>query len=399
MKKTSMFLLWAGAAISISEIYTGGLLAPLGFGKALIVILAGHALGTGLLALGGHVSFLRKRNAMDSAAWALGSAGGKIAAFFNVAQLTGWTVVMIVQASGAVAALFPSLRTGPAGIPVSAGVSLALGIIVLVWALIFGTPAQWINSAAVILLFALSGILLWELSGRSGIPGGAAGVLPASSLSVALGLELSIAMPVSWLPLIGDYSSTCKKGSAAVLMPFAGYFLASTAMYLFGLLAALKSGGDFFAFIAESRFRAAAAAVIVLSTMTTAFLDLYSAAVSSRQFFKTKNPRTPVLVIGILATAASAFFPVEKYSSLLTNFLSLIGMIFVPVYGVVFADFFLKRPRFPSALNVRGFIAAAAGMIVYRFFTVHETGVPSLFCLAFVCAVYIPLTLFKGETS
>jgi putative hydroxymethylpyrimidine transporter CytX len=399
MKKSAMFLLWAGAAISISEIYTGGLLAPLGFGKALAVIIFGHIAGTGLLALGGYVSFSRRRNAMGSAAFSLGSAGGKIAAFCNVAQLAGWTIVMVVQAASAVTSLFPGIPFAPAG--------LALGIIVLVWALAFGSPAQWINSAVVVILLVLCAVLVWELAGqpalffsRTEMPGGP----PAGScMSMALGIELSITMPVSWLPLAGDYSCKTENKTCAAAMPFAGYFLGSAAMYIFGLFISLKSGGDFFAFIAGSRFRFIACAVVVLSTMTTAFLDLYSAAVSSGRFVKTKNPRLPILVIGIFAAAAAAFFPVEKYSEFLAGFLSAIGMIFVPVYTVVFIDFFMKRPEhgsaprgtITSAINIRAFAAAVTGMFVYRLFTVYEAGIPSLFCIAAVSALYIPLLVFS----
>jgi purine-cytosine permease-like protein len=208
-------------------------------------------------------------------------------------------------------------------------------------------------------------------------------------------------MPVSWLPLAGDYSREAKDGTCAALMPFAGYFLGSAAMYVFGLLAALKSGGDFFAFIGESRFRFTACAVVVLSTMTTAFLDLYSAAVSSGQFFRTAKPRIIIAVTGALTVLAAVFFPAEKYGDFLTNFLTLIGMIFVPVYGVVFIDFFMKpghaAPRIP-AFNARGFAAAIAGMAVYRVFTVLDYGIPTLFSLAAVSAVYLfPLRVFTGR--
>jgi putative hydroxymethylpyrimidine transporter CytX len=401
MKKSVMFLLWTGAAISISEIYTGGLLAPLGFGKALAVIIFGHIAGTGLLALGGYVSFSRRRNAMDSVTFSLGGAGGKIAAFCNVAQLAGWTIVMVVQAASAVTSLFPGVPFAPAG--------LALGIIVLVWALVFGSPAQWINSAVVIILSALCAVLAWELAGQPATFFSQGGTPTGSYMSVALGIELSIAMPVSWLPLAGDYSYKTENKTCAAAMPFAGYFLGSAAMYIFGLFVSLKSGGDFFTFIAGSRFRFIACAVVVLSTMTTAFLDLYSAAVSSGQFIKTKNPRLPILVIGLFAAAAAAFFPVEKYSEFLTGFLSAIGMIFVPVYTVVFIDFFMNRPKhgsapgtrgtIASALNIRAFAAAVTGMFVYRFFTVYETGVPSLFCVAAVSALYIPLVIFSKPTK
>ncbi|MDR1287974.1 MAG: cytosine permease [Treponema sp.] len=391
MKRSAVFLLWAGAAISISEIYTGGLLAPLGLAKAALVIAGGHILGTGLLALGGYVSFTRRRNAMDSAAFSLGSMGGKVPALCNVVQLSLWTAVMVIQAAEAVTALFPSLPFPP--------VSLALGLIVLAWALIFGSPAQWINSAAVILLFALSAVLLWELKGQAAPEGER---IP-SVMSAALGVELSIAMPVSWLPLIGDYSFKAENRTRAAALPFAGYFLASSAMYFFGLFIALRGGGDFFGFIAGSRFRFSACAVVVLSTTTTAFLDLYSAAASLGQFVKTKSPRLPILVTGTAAAAAAAFFPSEKYGGFLVNFLSFIGMIFVPVYGVVFIDFFMKRPEhglgrkgrktITEAFNLPAFAAAAAGMIVYRLFTVYESGVPTLFSLAAVSALYIPAVL------
>ncbi|HEY5575547.1 MAG TPA: putative hydroxymethylpyrimidine transporter CytX, partial [Clostridiaceae bacterium] len=46
IKNSSMFLLWAGAAISIAEIYTGGIIAPLGLAKGLTAILLGHLIGT-----------------------------------------------------------------------------------------------------------------------------------------------------------------------------------------------------------------------------------------------------------------------------------------------------------------------------------------------------------------
>ena len=67
-------------------------------------------------------------------------------------------------------------------------------------------------------------------------------------------------MPVSWLPLVGDYSSEADGKICAAAMPFAGYFMGSVLMYIFGLYIGVTSGGDVFAFIAASRFRLLAAA-------------------------------------------------------------------------------------------------------------------------------------------
>jgi putative hydroxymethylpyrimidine transporter CytX len=388
MNKPGIFLLWAGAAISISEIYTGGLLAPLGFGKAMAAIVIGHLAGTGLLALGGHISFVRRRNAMDSAAFSLGRNGGKLAALCNVVQLTGWTIIMVVQAGSAVTAIFPALPFTP--------LCLVLGLLVLLWALIFGSPAQWINSAVVVLLAVLCVILFRETAGSPGAPA-TAGAPASGGLGFALALELSIAMPVSWLPLVGDYSYRAADSRGASLVPFGGYFLGSLLMYGFGLFISLKTGGDFFALIAGSRFRFVACAVVVFSTLTTAFLDLYSAAISSARIVSVKNPRIVIAAIGLFAALVSAVFPPEGYSGFLTSFLTAIGMVFIPLYGVIFIDFLMKRPENRGSLgfNLPGFLAALGGMAVYALCTRFVIGIPTLLSMVMVSVIYIPTQILR----
>jgi putative hydroxymethylpyrimidine transporter CytX len=381
MKKHAMLLLWLGAAISISEIYTGGLLAPLGFAGGIAVILIGHLIGTGLLAFGSWISFSRKENAMDSAVFSLGKIGGKLAAFCNVAQLIGWTIVMVVQAGSAVTGLFPAFPFWAA--------ALILSGLVLVWALILG--AGRLNEIAVLLLAGLCVVLFAEAAGKG--PGGGL----RGAMSVSLGIELSIVMPVSWLPLAGDYASHSDSPAAASLMPFIGYFTGSVLMYGFGLYIAVSSGGDIFSFIAGSSFRFAACAVVVLSTITTAFLDLYSAAVSSRQFLRTKHEKLPVAAIGLFALLISVFFPVAQYEAFLTSFLSAIGTVFVPIYSVIFLDFILKRKRFEKALKIPALVVILIGMTSYRLFTQAEIWIPTVLTVLLVWVLYLPFVLFDGR--
>ena len=353
-----MLLLWLGAAISISEIFTGGMLASLGLARGLAAILAGHLIGVGFLAYAGYISFLRKANAMESVAECFGS-WGRIIALCNVVQLLGWTIVMVVQAGSALTGLIPA-------IPFSLA-ALILALLALIWALMFGSPAgQGIHSLIVALLAILCVVLFVEAAGLGGRAGNGAGAgrgigIPASPVSLMLAIELSIAMPVSWLPLVGDYSCKADKPVTAALMPFAGYFAGSVLMYALGLFIAVQGGGDIFTFIAGSRFRLTACAVVLLSTLTTAFLDLYSAVVSLRQItgprkaeagggggnLKTgswwKGDRLPLLGAGLFTLIVSALFPVERYSDFLTAFLTVIGMVFVPVYALLFIDFLFRR--------------------------------------------------------
>ncbi|GAB6393360.1 MAG: permease [Treponematales bacterium] len=388
MKKRTMLLLWLGAAISISEIYTGGLIAPLGFAAGAAAILLGHAVGAGLLALGSFVSFTRGENAMESVAFSLGRGGGKISALLNVTQLAGWTIVMVVQGASAVSGVFPQVPFGAA--------AAVLALLTLVWALLLTSPAGRLNEAAVALLAALCAALFYEALTRSGagISGGGGG-----AMSFSLALELSIVMPVSWLPLAGDYGAKASDKTCAAWMPFAGYFTGSALMYCLGLFLAVRSGLDIFAFISASRFRFAACAVVLLSTLTTAFLDLYSAAVSSRQLVKTKSERTPALVIGVAALVVSVAFPVEKYDAFLEGFLSAIGMVFVPIYTVLFLDFFFKRARCAKLFAPWGLAVSALGMAAYRIFSAREVWIPTVLTILVVCALYAPYLAYTKRKA
>jgi purine-cytosine permease-like protein len=180
-------------------------------------------------------------------------------------------------------------------------------------------------------------------------------------------------------------------------MPVVGYFVGSVLMYAFGMYIAIAGNGDIFTFIAGSRFRLLACGVVLFSTLTTAFLDLYSAALSFTQLVKTKNKKLPILVIGLAAAIIAAVFPAEQYGAFLETFLVSIGMVFVPVYTLVFIDFFIKKPRETQTLPLIKILIAVAGMAAYRFFTIHETGIPTVISVLLVCVLYMAFTIANSR--
>jgi putative hydroxymethylpyrimidine transporter CytX len=376
MKKSTMFLLWVGAAISVSEIFTGGLLAPLGFIQGLIVIIIGHLIGTMLFAGGAYISYSRKVNAMDSVVFSFGKNGGKLVALCNLVQLTGWIIILVVQAGGAIAAVFPNLPFWT--------VTLALSVFQIAWALIFGSPGGKINDIAVVLLAGLCVFFLFESIGyKSDF------ISISNNMSIMLGIELSIAMPVSWLPLVGDYSCKANGKICAVLMPFLGYFLGSCFMYFIGLSIVISSGNDIFVFIASSKFRYIACGIVFLSTITTNFVAIYSAAVSSTQWVKGRNIRIPIIVIGLLTLFVSVFFPVNRFALILEKFLTSITMVFVPIFILVFFEYFMKKPKFNKSLNYRNLIIVFIGIVGNWLFNKYNIFIPALMTVLLVFVVYI----------
>ncbi|MBP1743962.1 MAG: putative hydroxymethylpyrimidine transporter CytX [Firmicutes bacterium] len=375
IKNPSMFLLWAGAAISIAEIYTGGIIAPLGLAKGLTAILLGHLIGTLLLAFGGYVSFTGGKNAMEKVRDSFGSGGVKIVAALNVLQLLGWSAVMIIQAGRALNGL----------VPMFSGLGLIIvGTIVFFWFFFFNNFSKRINDVSVLLLIVLCGVLSMNFSGTNPI-------LSRDSISFVLALEISISMPISWLPLIGDYAKNGESGKGVFLSSFFGYFLASSLMYILGLLIMLYTGMDVIEFLSTNSFKLAGILVILFSTVTTTFLDIYSAVVSSKQIFKVENENLMVLVYTAIATAIAYVFPIEGYQ----NFLLLIGSVFIPVYTIVFTDCLLKSGDEQSAFNAGGILLAACGTMLYYYLSYNGIGMPTMIVLLSVSTAYMVLIKAK----
>jgi len=364
-----MFLLWAGAAISIAEIYTGGIIAPLGLAKGLAAILLGHLIGTLLLAFGGYVSFTSGKNAMEKVKDSFGGKGVKIVAGLNVLQLLGWSAVMIIQAGRALNGL----------IPVFNGLGLVfVGAVVFLWFFFFNNLSKRVNDISVLLLIVLCGVFFLNFTGTSPI-------LPKDSISFVLALEISISMPVSWLPLIGDYAKNGESSKGVFISSFLGYFLASSLMFILGMLITLYTGKDVIEFLSTSSFRIMGIFVILFSTVTTTFLDVYSAVVSSKQIFNVKNENITVLVYTIIATAVAYVFPIESYQ----NFLLLIGSVFIPVYTIVFTDCLLKSREQQSAFNTGGILLAACGTVLYQYLSTNSLGIPTIITLFSISIAYM----------
>lgn len=351
-----MFFLWAGAAISLAEIMTGGLIAPLGFRKGIAVVLVGHLIGCLILAFTGLIGYRKGTSALESSRLAFGRYGSYLISVLNILQLVGWTAVMLIQCADSVAAI-----TGQTGRTAFAVFVFLLGLLVAVWVLFADRGFQQINSAAVVLLFALC-IVIAVLILRSH---GAAAKLP-NAVSVGSALEFSIVMPLSWLPLISDYTRNAGSRTSAFAGSFFGYFFGSSLMYVIGLAAVLfTKAQDITGVIIQLGLGAAGLVVVVLATVTTTYLDVYSAVMSTLNLVPRAPKRLLIVAAVALGTAAALFIPMEGYES----FLYAIGSVFAPVFAVVLVDYFLlHKDRSASAVNWAAVLCAAVGTGAYNFF-------------------------------
>ena len=388
-RRTSVFengLIWFGAGVSIAEIITGTYLASLGFAKGLAAILVGHVIGCTMLFLAGVIGGKMRRSAMETVKMSFGQKGGLLFSFLNVLQLVGWTAIMIYD--GALAA------DGVAGTGRWVW-CLIIGALIIAWLLVGITHLGKVNIVAMGALFVLTLILCKVIFAD----GGAAGIISDDGLSFGAAVELSVAMPLSWLPLISDYTREAKSPVRATAASAITYGVISCWMYVIGMGAAIYTGEyDIAQIMLKAGLGIAALLIVVFSTVTTTFLDAYSAGVSSESIFAKLKGKQVAVVVTVIGTIAAIVYPMDN----ITNFLYLIGSVFAPMIAIQIADFFfLKKDSSGSAVNVVNLIVWVIGFVLYRIFMTIDIPVgntlPDMAVTIVICLIAHKLIPGKRE--
>ncbi len=333
------FLLWGGAAVSLAEIWAGGLLVPLGFLSGVAVILLGHLIGNTPLALGGIIGSRTGIPTMVAVRPSFGVRGSYFPTLLNLIQLIGWTAVMLWIGGRAAQAVWPFPGLGFRGWVVGTGVVTTL------WALLGHRYWKWLQRIAVSALIALCCIMTYVVFHEYGWSRLLA-TPPQGGMPFMVGLDLVIAMPISWLPLVCDYSRYAKRDDTAFGGTWAGYFVVSSWMFIIGLGAALATHSPtpdnmVLGLMLHLGLVLPAIIIVLFSTLTTTFLDIYSTAISALNIWPRMGEKRGSLFCGILGTGLALIFPPAAYES----FLLFIGSVFCPLFGVVLADFFFFRHR------------------------------------------------------
>lgn len=353
-KKTSLFdngLIWFGAGVSLAEILTGTYFSTLGFGRGLAAILLGHVIGCVLLFLAGVIGGNSRLSAMETVKSSFGNKGGLFFALLNVLQLVGWTAIMIYDGALAAGGIFSSGHWIWC---------LVIGVLIIVWIMVGITNLGKINTVAMTALFLLTLVLCKVIffSGNSIL------TEPDDSLSFGAAVELAVAMPLSWLPLISDYTREAEKPVAATVISAVVYGLVSCWMYLIGMGASILTGeSDIAQIMLKAGLSVIALIIVVFSTVTTTFLDAYSAGISNESIFPQFKGQYVAVAVTVVGTIGAIVFPMDD----ITGFLYLIGSVFAPMIAIQIADYFiLHRDRRKTAFDTRNLVIWVIGFVLYR---------------------------------
>ena len=279
-----------------------------------------------------------------------GSKGALLFSVLNIIQLTGWTAIMIFDGALAANGIF------------SIGSWLwcsIIGMLIILWILIGIKNLGKVNTVAMAALFALTIVLSFVIFGE-----GNAMNISKESITFGAAVELSVAMPLSWLPLISDYTREAKEPVKAAAVSAVTYGIVSCWMYLIGMGAALFTAeSDIAQIMVKAGLGIAGLLIVVFSTVTTTFLDAYSAGVSSESLSGKINGRLIAVTVTVAGTFGAMFLPLYD----ITEFLYFIGSVFAPMIAIQIADFFILKKRTETcSFNIKNLTIWLTGFILYR---------------------------------
>jgi nucleobase:cation symporter-1, NCS1 family len=364
------FLLWGNYGVSLLVLVAGALLVPaLGLPTALLAILVGAVLGNALLGVAGWIGAERRLPGMVLLRAPLGRRGSYLPTGLNVLQNLGWATFELIVIATAASALADRVL----GFEARWVWVLVFGAITTVLALLgpISFVRTYVRRFAVWVVLASLVYLTWWTLAEADL--GALWSQPGEGgLGFWQGVDLTIAMSASWLPLAADYTRFARRGRDAFWGTSLGYFVPHAWLFTLGALLLLSRGltdpaGILPAIAAGSAASALALLALTVDETDEPFANVYSAAMSLQNLV----PRAPqpLLVLGSAAAAVAGALAIDLVQY--QTFLFLLGSFFVPLFGVLVADFALGTA---DEISVRwsGLVAWFAGFATYQW--IHPTG-------------------------
>jgi putative hydroxymethylpyrimidine transporter CytX len=355
-------MLWSSLGLSLLVLVAGAFLVPaLSLPRALLAILVGGIFGNALLGFAAALGAEAGVPAMVLLRAPLGRAGSYLPTGLNVLQNLGWTIFeVLVIATAARALVHGPLWAWKLAAAAAATILALVGPI--------GFVREWVKRVALwVVLASLAYLTWWALHD---VHLGALWSQPGQGgLSFWQGVDLMVAMPVSWLPLAADYTRFSKDGRGAFWGAAVGYFLPNVWLYALGAILLLSRGladaPSVIDAIATGGIGAALALVALgVDETKEPFANVYSAAVSLQNVLPGVPQRVLILAVAAAATAGTFVVNLVHYQ----DFLYLLGSFFVPLFGVLLAQWLVGHRDAFAAPEIRPaqIVAWLAGFCLYQ---------------------------------
>ncbi|HET7857418.1 MAG TPA: cytosine permease [Gaiellaceae bacterium] len=338
-------MLWGNLGVSLLVLVIGALLVPaLSLRDALIAVVVGSVIGNAMLGVAGLIGADGRVPSMVLLRAPLGRRGSYLPTLVNVLQCLGWATFELIIIAAAAAALSDEVfgfRATWAWTIFFGGASAVLALMGPI-----GVVRRFLRRFALWAVLASLAYLTWWTLAKANL-GDLWAAKGEGGMSIWLGIDLVIAVTVSWVPLVADYTRFARDRRAALVGSGLGYFLGATWILAVGVVfiasrdvsdpvgvpAAVAAGG-----------LAAALALLAVTVDETdeAFANIYSTAVSVQNLLPRVSQRLLIVLVSAVATAGALTIELRSYES----FLLLLGSAFVPLFGVLLGDWLVAGTRY-----------------------------------------------------
>lgn len=354
-----MIATWVGANANTSSWYTGGVIAGAGAIAGLMVIFIANPIAYAVMALIGYMGYKVGTTSMGLTRASFGIRGSILPSVLNAIQFIGWCASnTFIAALSMGQLLYIAFGWDPSNTWVTVLSVIFISLLQIFMTVVQGTRsikiAERVAVVALIFLtiwqtiilfktFSISQILAWQ---------------PGAEYKIRFGeaMDVMVAFSFGWIPAIAEFTRYAKNRKTAVVAPMIGANVALFWFAIVGMFGAIGNSISMGTFdpntsdpstvIANLGLGWVAFAVLILATVTTNCVNIYSAGMSVANVVPKFGEKKSIYAASI-ATVLVSLIPifVSNFYDLFVGFLSYVGLIFAPLLAIMIVDFYFIRER------------------------------------------------------
>ena len=330
--------IWFCANVAVPRLMIGGSMAAMGFWPMVIMLIVGNILVfLPLLALGG-IGYKLRIPTMAVSRVAFGVRGSYIPALANGIQLLGWAANVTVVCGSSIN-MIVSKMTGFDCLPLWIVVTAVFQLLITAYGF---RSITWLQRVSVPLLLILTGVTAVLIFVKYD-PSSIIAYTPAAPIGIMIGLDILAGNAFAWGPMVCDYTRYAKSsGSAGWGTMFGSLIGAASFMFVGGISLMATGDANPVGFLLELGLGIPALLIIVLSSVTTNVVNLYSAGISFVNVFPKVEPWKIIVPAGIIVGGIAV---IPGLIGHFITFLVIVGAIFVPLIAIMLVDYFIIRKK------------------------------------------------------
>ena len=371
--------IWFCANVAVPRLMIGGQLIEMGFWSMLAMITIGNCIiFIPLLALG-DIGYKVKIPTMAATRFTFGIKGSYLPSIANGVQLLGWAANVTVICGSSIDAIISNM-TGYSNLMLWIIITAIAQLIITAYGFRSITWLQRVSVPLLLLLSIVTVVIVFKEYGFNVI----SSYTPVAPIGIMIGVDILAANAFAWGPMVCDYTRYAKSGAEAGVGTLVGSLVGAASFMFVGGISFIATGSaNPVDFLLTQGLGIPALLIIILSSVTTNVVNLYSSGISFVNVFSKVEPWKIIVPLGVVVGLIAI---IPNLIGHFITFLIIVGAIFVPLIGIMLVDFCIIKKKsvdvrqvlvedssskywFNNGFNWSALCVWFAGIIIYNLFS------------------------------